>query len=90
MPSIAQHPPRAKDLPPQAQSGSANELLNWPADVTALIREMKRRAGVESDQELALFLDKSRTAIAQWRRRGAVPEGAILRLEFKARTKAAA
>ena len=50
------------------------------ADCGAAIVAMKRKARCETDAELAVFLHKHRTAVAQWRRRGMVPESALLRL----------
>lgn len=61
------------------------DLFSWSGDVSSLIREMKMRVGCEFDRELATFLGKGHTAIAQWRRRGAVPEAALLRLEARLR-----
>lgn len=36
--------------------------------------DMKRAAGCERDQDLAQLLGVSKSAVAKWRQRGAVPE----------------
>lgn len=62
------------------------ELLEWGGDTDSLIREMKLFARCETDGELAAFLGKARTAVANWRSRQLVPESAILRLAFRLRS----
>lgn len=57
----------------------ASLLLSWPGDTTSLIFEMKRLADCETDAELASLLGKEPSAVAQWRKRKAVPEQALLR-----------
>lgn len=58
-----------------------HNLADWQGDVESLIVEMKRRAGVSTDVELAVFLGVTQGAVANWRRRGAVPESTRLSLE---------
>lgn len=53
-------------------------LTVWPGDVDSLITEMKRRAGVRTDQELARFLGTAQSTVANWRKRGSVPNAALL------------
>jgi hypothetical protein len=57
------------------------DLSRIDAGANAIILAMKRRAGVETDSQLAAFLAKDQSAVSHWRKRGAVPESAILRLE---------
>lgn len=52
------------------------------------IRTMKLRSGCPTDTSLAEFLGKAPSTIAQWRRRGCVPESALVELEIKLRSKA--
>lgn len=56
-------------------------LTGWEGDVSSLIAEMKRRAGVATDTELGEFIGISQGAIANWRRREAVPEAALQRFQ---------
>ena len=56
-------------------------LFGFAGDADALIREMKRRADVATDTELANFIGIGQSAVAKWRVRGAVPDPAILRFE---------
>ena len=56
-------------------------LFDLARDAEALIREMKRRAEVATDTELASFIGIGQSAVAKWRGRGAVPDAAILRFE---------
>lgn len=56
-------------------------LADWPGDVASLVREMKRRAGVRTDHELATFLGAAQSTVANWKQRGAVPEAALLKFE---------
>lgn len=51
--------------------------------VSKEILAMKLRAKVETDRELAFFLGKKPATIAQWRRRGAIPENALVRFEIR-------
>lgn len=51
------------------------------------ILAMKLRAKLETDRELAFFLDKRPATIAQWRRRGAIPENALVRFEIRMGSK---
>ena len=44
-------------------------------------REMKRRAGVRTDTELAQVLRVDQSTVSTWRRRGAVPEATLLSFE---------
>lgn len=53
----------------------------WPGDVASLIAEMKRLAGLSTDQELARLIGAAQSTVANWRKRGAVPEKAILTFE---------
>ena len=57
------------------------KLANWEGDANSLIVEMKRRAGVGTDGELAECLGLSQSAVSHWRRRKAVPESMLLALE---------
>ena len=52
------------------------------SDVGRTILQMKRGAKVETDCDLARFLGRTPSTIALWRKRGAVPEAALLRFEF--------
>lgn len=62
---------------------------NKPRDnaVSNQIRAMKLRAKVETDRELAAFLDKNPSTIAQWRRRRVIPQNALLRFEIRIASK---
>lgn len=42
---------------------------------------MKRRAGVSTDSELAGVVGLGQSAVANWRRRGKIPEAALIRFE---------
>lgn len=53
-------------------------LLDWRGDVDALLTEMKRRAGVSTDTQLATALGRNQSAVSHWRRKGAVPESVLL------------
>ena len=59
----------------------SSSLFNFAGDADVPIREMKRRADVATDTELANFIGIGQSAIAKWRGRGAVPDPAILRFE---------
>jgi hypothetical protein len=56
-------------------------LTDWPGGVGSLIAEMKRRASVRTDHELAGFGGWAQSTVANWRKRGAVPEAALLHFE---------
>lgn len=57
--------------------------LSTSVDASSLIREMKLTARVETDGELADFLGRRPSAISQWRKRGSVPEAAIIRFRLR-------
>ncbi|MGC4251655.1 MAG: helix-turn-helix domain-containing protein [Sphingobium sp.] len=57
-------------------------LSEWPGDTASLLIEMRRRAGVRTDQELAKFMGVAQSTVANWRKRDAVPNSAILKFEF--------
>lgn len=63
--------PAASQIGPIASEGA----------VSSTIHEMKRRARVDTDRELAAFLRRDQSAVSQWRRRGAIPEAIMLRFE---------
>jgi hypothetical protein len=56
-------------------------LTDWTGDVGSLLSEMKRRAGVRTDQQLADFMGAAQSTVSNWRKRGEVPEAAILQFE---------
>jgi hypothetical protein len=56
-------------------------LADWSGDVASLIREMKRRADVRTDTELAKVLGVDQSTVSTWRRRGAIPEATLLSFE---------
>lgn len=56
-------------------------LTEWPGDVASLITEMKRRAGVRTDQQLAKYMGAAQSTVSNWRKRGTIPEAAILQYE---------
>lgn len=56
-------------------------LTEWSGDVPSLITEMKRRAGVPTDQALAQFMNVAQSTVAGWRKRDTVPDSAILKFE---------
>ena len=58
-------------------------LTNWKGDVPSLLIEMKRRAGVGTDRDLAAALGVAQSTVAHWRARGSIPEAALLRAELK-------
>lgn len=60
---------------------SDQELIGWRSNVSSLLTEMKRRAGVGSDRELARFMRVSQSTVSHWRTRGAIPDAAILKFE---------
>lgn len=51
------------------------------ADAPALITEMKRRAMVEQDAELAAFVGVGPSTVSKWRARCAVPVAVLLRFD---------
>lgn len=57
-------------------------LTAWTGDTLSLITEMKRRAGVKTDTELAEILGLSQSTVSTWRRRNIVPDQVILKLEI--------
>lgn len=56
-------------------------LTEWPGDTPSLIAEMKRRAGVRTDRDLATFMGVAQSTVSHWRARDQVPEATILRFE---------
>lgn len=64
------------------------DLFSWPGDVNSLITEMKRRACVRTDQELANFLGKAQSMVANWRKRGSVPDASLLSFEHALKREA--
>ena len=56
-------------------------LTKWRGDVGSLLTEMKRRAAVPTDRELARFMGVAQATVSYWRTRGQVPEAAILKFE---------
>ena len=52
------------------------------------IRAMKLASGMNTDAALASFIGRERSTIAQWRRRGAIPEAATI--DFTVKVRAAA
>lgn len=56
-------------------------LTQWDGDTGSLIAEMKRRAGVTTDQNLAKHLGIAQSTLSWWRRRDRIPEAAVLRAE---------
>lgn len=56
-------------------------LSEFTGDVESLLTEMKRRAGVLTDTELAQVVGTSQSNISTWRKRGAVPKSALLRFD---------
>jgi len=59
----------------------AQSLTEWLGDVESLLTEMKRRARVNTDSELAEVLSTTQSNVSTWRKRGAVPKAALLRFE---------
>lgn len=57
------------------------QLTDWLGDVESLITEMKRRARVNTDSELAEILLTTQSNVSTWRKRGSVPKAALLRFE---------
>jgi hypothetical protein len=56
-------------------------LTGWDGDSPSLIVELKRRAGLRTDHELARFLGVAQSTVSRWRERQHVPESALLRAE---------
>lgn len=56
-------------------------LTDWTGDTPSLIAEMKRRAGVRTDRDLATFMGVAQSTVSHWRTRDHVTEAAILRFE---------
>lgn len=69
------------DILSNSKYHNAQPLAEWVGDVGSLVREMKRRAGVSTDQELARFIGAAQSTVANWKQRGAVPEAALLKFE---------
>lgn len=67
---------------------SSQALTEFQDDVPALVAEMKRRAAVATDRDLATFLGVAQSTVSHWRQRGQVPESAILRFERAVAAKA--
>lgn len=59
----------------------AQPLTDWGGDVDSLLTEMKRRAGVNTDTELARIIGTSQSNVSTWRKRGAVPQSVLLKFE---------
>lgn len=55
-------------------------LIDWEGDTASLILEMKRRAGVRTDSELAAVIGRTQGAISHWKRNG-VPKPILLGFE---------
>ena len=49
--------------------------------VGAQIMHMKLRAGLETDSALGQFLGRTQSCVAQWRRKGRVPDAMLIRFE---------
>lgn len=64
-------------------------LSNPTIPAEEAIRLMKLRAGTETDTQLGQFLGKAQSTVASWRRRGRVPEAAIVRFEQRLRSLSA-
>lgn len=64
---------------PEVQHEQA--LTDWSGDTPSLIAEMKRRAGVATDSELAGFMGVAQSTVSHWRNRGRIPESALLKFE---------
>lgn len=56
-------------------------LTDWSGDTASLIAEMKRRAGVRTDRDLASFLGVAQSTVSHWRARGQVPASSVHRFE---------
>lgn len=56
-------------------------LTEWHGDVSSLIAEMKRRAAVETDQELASYMGLAQSTVSHWRKRGRISQPTLLRFE---------
>jgi hypothetical protein len=64
-----------------ADHQSPAALTEWGGDAPSLLAEMKRRAGVATDRDLARFIGAAQATVSYWRTRGQVPESAILKFE---------
>lgn len=62
-------------------------LTDWTGDTPSLIAEMKRRAGVRTDRDLATFMGVAQSTVSHWRARGQVAESAVLRFEKQMATQ---
>lgn len=56
-------------------------ITDFTGDIESVLTEMKRRAGVQTDTELAQAIGTSQSNISTWRKRGAVPKAALLRFD---------
>lgn len=66
--------------------GAKAPTPNRNTPVEAVILMMKRRSRANTDSDLAGFLSRKQSAVAMWRKRGFVPEPALL--EFERRLEA--
>jgi hypothetical protein len=64
-----------------ADQQQAEALTEWPGGVDSLMAELKRRAGVATDRDLARFMGVAQTTVSYWRTRRQVPQSAILKFE---------
>ena len=62
-----------------AEYDTSQALIGWEGSVASLILEMKRRANVTTDTQLADVLGLNQSTVSTWRRRGSVPEAVLLR-----------
>lgn len=56
-------------------------ITEFSGDVDAVLNEMKRRAHVSTDTQLAKVIGTSQSNVSTWRKRGAVPKAALLKFE---------
>jgi hypothetical protein len=73
---------------PTCKSLVADDAPQGAETAATDIRAMKLRSGCPTDTSLAVFLGKAQSTIAMWRRRGSVPECALVEFEIKLRSKA--
>ena len=71
------------------EATSATILLADNSDVESKLDRMKLLSRCETDAELAALIGITGSAIAQWRRRGAIPKRATLRFLNAAESLAA-
>ncbi|MCW3836004.1 hypothetical protein ACFQ1E_08130 [Sphingomonas canadensis] len=62
-------------------SGPFPPRIEWPEDFEDIVLMMKRLAGVSTDCGLSQFMGKSQSWLATNRRRGSVPQKALLEFE---------